>query len=673
MLILEKEKISNDSKDIQANLLKRIKILKNNFKRSQAQSIDFELKLQHQKEKNACDISWKSKMAKLNGENVSLNIQIESLVQEREKNKLEYQKLFNSIKMTRGQHQQEVNELIENVNQKTYAYGDVRAKNKDLLMTISKLKAKLKIAKKEKNVNTKSKRISQNQSLHVLHLKMRVVSSSSVRRPESKNTNLKKRVLLNTKSKSTSKDVKETQSSVTLVSNKCDTLNSNLSKSNTHVLKVKTVNAMNDGSNHVCVSCGTDVFMISHDKCVARYALSSNSRVKRALFTSHVAAKSSKLGATPVIAKSRFSVATPPKATNKVSRASSLSDLARPLDFCFGNDHFTAITGYGDYVQGNLKICHVYYVKGLEHNLFSVGQFCNGDLEVAFRSNTCYIRNLEGENLLTSSRDSALYTISISEMAASSPVCLMSKATSTKSWLWHRRLSHLNFGTINHLTKQDLVDGLPKFKYDKDHLCSACEQEKSKKATLSPKLVPSIKSKLELIHMDLYRPMRVESSNPKGPGFNCSNFQDSLEDSNVISSKEDLDNLFGPLYKEYYETRTTKVSDNFATNTLNNEDTYSSSSIIIEDHEAPQLVSLLEELITNEPSTSVSNNHSNKLVQEAIAELKGNTFINPFHTPMLEKLNHLLHTRIHQICTNSTKTIAQFIYGKELSIRASDW
>ncbi|GKA93867.1 retrovirus-related pol polyprotein from transposon TNT 1-94 [Tanacetum coccineum] len=137
------------------------------------------------------------------------------------------------------------------------------------------------------------------------------------------------------------------------------------------------------------------------------------------------------------------------------------------------------------------------------------------NIEVAFHSNTCYVRNLEGEDLLTGSRDSNLYTIFNSEMAASSLVCLMSKATLTKSWLWHRRLSHLNFDTNNHLNKQDLVDGLLKFKYDKDHLCSACEQEKSKKATLSPKLVPSIKSKLELIHMDLYRPMRVESIKDK--------------------------------------------------------------------------------------------------------------------------------------------------------------
>ncbi|GJY57677.1 retrovirus-related pol polyprotein from transposon TNT 1-94 [Tanacetum coccineum] len=147
----------------------------------------------------------------------------------------------------------------------------------------------------------------------------------------------------------------------------------------------------------------------------------------------------------------------------------------------FRNDHFAAITGYGDYVQGNLTICHVYYVEGLGDNLFSVGQFCEGDLE----------------------------------MANSSPVCLMSRATSTKSWLWHRRLSHLNFGTTNQLTSHDLVNGLSKLKYHKNHLCSAYEQGKSKKASLPSKLVPSTKSKLELLHMDLCGPMRVASINGK--------------------------------------------------------------------------------------------------------------------------------------------------------------
>nr|GEU30413.1 retrotransposon protein, putative, unclassified [Tanacetum cinerariifolium] len=109
---------------------------------------------------------------------------------------------------------------------------------------------------------------------------------------------------------------------------------------------------------------------------------------------------------------------------------------------------------------------------GLGDNLFLVGQFCDGDLEVAFHSNTCYVWNLEGDNLLTDSRESNLYTIFISELATSSLVCLIYKATSTKSGLWHRRLSHLNFGSVNQLMTKDLVDGLSKFKYDKDYLCS---------------------------------------------------------------------------------------------------------------------------------------------------------------------------------------------------------
>ncbi|GKF97649.1 integrase, catalytic region, zinc finger, CCHC-type containing protein, partial [Tanacetum coccineum] len=103
----------------------------------------------------------------------------------------------------------------------------------------------------------------------------------------------------------------------------------------------------------------------------------------------------------------------------------------------------------------------------------------------------------------------------ISDMAASSPVCLMSKATSTKSWLWHRKLLHLNFGTINDLTRLDLVAGLPKFKYGKDHLCFACERGKRTKASHPPKLVSSDHSKLELLHIDLCGPIRVGSINGK--------------------------------------------------------------------------------------------------------------------------------------------------------------
>nr|GFA24008.1 retrovirus-related Pol polyprotein from transposon TNT 1-94 [Tanacetum cinerariifolium] len=123
----------------------------------------------------------------------------------------------------------------------------------------------------------------------------------------------------------------------------------------------------------------------------------------------------------------------------------------------FGNDHVVKIMGYGDYKIGNVTISRVYFVEGLGHNLFSVGQFCDSDLEVSFRQHTCFIRNLDGVNLLTGSRGTNLYSLSLGDMMASSHICLLSKASKTKSWLWHRRLSHLNFGAINHLAKQGLV------------------------------------------------------------------------------------------------------------------------------------------------------------------------------------------------------------------------
>ncbi|GJS30831.1 hypothetical protein Tco_0491451 [Tanacetum coccineum] len=155
LLKVELEKSSSDSRDIQANLLKRIKILENDFQRLQDQSIAFELKLQHQKEKMACDVSWKAKLCTLHDENVLLKHQVKSTVKERENIKLEFQRLFNSVKATRVQHQNKLNEMVEKVSQKTYDYAKVRAQNQDLLMTIYVLKSKLRTIDKGKHVNTK--------------------------------------------------------------------------------------------------------------------------------------------------------------------------------------------------------------------------------------------------------------------------------------------------------------------------------------------------------------------------------------------------------------------------------------------------------------------------------------------------------------------------------------
>ncbi|GKB91629.1 putative ribonuclease H-like domain-containing protein [Tanacetum coccineum] len=152
----------------------------------------------------------------------------------------------------------------------------------------------------------------------------------------------------------------------------------------------------------------------------------------------------------------------------------------------FGNNQIAKIMGYGDYQIGNITISRVYYVEGLGHNLFSVG-----------------------------SRETNLYTLSIGNMMASSLICLLSKASKTKSWLWHRRLSHLNFGAINHLAKNGLVRGLPKLKFEKDHLYLACAMGKSKKQSHKPKSEDTNQEKLYLLHMDLCGPMRVASINRK--------------------------------------------------------------------------------------------------------------------------------------------------------------
>nr|GEV03988.1 hypothetical protein [Tanacetum cinerariifolium] len=132
----------------------------------------------------------------------------------------------------------------------------------------------------------------------------------------------------------------------------------------------------------------------------------------------------------------------------------------------FGNDQFELILGYGDLVQGNVTINGVYYFECLNHNLFSVGQFCDADLEVAFRKSTCFVRDLQGNDLLTDNRGSDLYTISLQESTSSTPLCLMAKASPTQA---------------------------------------------EKRSSFKSKAVPSSKGRLNLLHMDLCGPMQAEA------------------------------------------------------------------------------------------------------------------------------------------------------------------
>nr|GEX21536.1 integrase, catalytic region, zinc finger, CCHC-type, peptidase aspartic, catalytic [Tanacetum cinerariifolium] len=193
--------------------------------------------------------------------------------------------------------------------------------------------------------------------------------------------------------------------------------------------------------------------------------------------------------------------------------------LKRKLNEALGQlahkDTFALILGYGYLVQRNVTINRVYYVESLNHILFLVGQFCDADLEVAFRKSTCFVRDLQGNDLLNGNHGSDLYTISLQESTSSTPLCLMAKATPTQAWLWHRRLSHLNFDYINLLSKKDIVIGLPKLKFVKDQLCSSCEMSKAKRSSFKSNAIPSSKRRLNLLHMDLCGPMRVASINGK--------------------------------------------------------------------------------------------------------------------------------------------------------------
>nr|GEW57927.1 hypothetical protein [Tanacetum cinerariifolium] len=326
------------------------------------------------------------------------------------------------------------------------------------------------------------------------------------------------------------------------------------------VVDTKTTSSVTNSVSNVnsdlkCASCNGCLFSDNHDACVVTYINSVNASIKSKSVKTPVKRKVWKptgwtftlVGNVCPLTRIATTTIVPPRdpilivnntdkpvvtlvysrktkaANKKVLVCTSTISKSLLVNFVqkflgtvkFGNDHVTKIMGYGDYQIGNVTISRVYYVEGLGHNLFSVGQFCDSDLEVAFRQHTCFIRNLDGVDLLTGSRGNNLYTLSLQDMMASSPICFLSKASKTKSWLWHCRLSHLNFGAINHLARQGLVRGLLKLKFEKDHLCLACVIGKSTKKTHKLKSEDTNQEKLYLLHMDLCGPIRVESVNGK--------------------------------------------------------------------------------------------------------------------------------------------------------------
>nr|GEU43161.1 hypothetical protein [Tanacetum cinerariifolium] len=175
---------------------------------------------------------------------------------------------------------------------------------------------------------------------------------------------------------------------------------------------------------------------------------------------------------------------------------------------------FIVNSGCSKHMTGNLKLLTNFVEQFLGTVKFGNDQIAPiigyGDLK-----STCYIRDLKGNDLLTGSCGTDLYSITLQDTSTPTPIFFMAKATSSQAWLWHRHLLHLNFDTIILLLKYDIMTGLPKLKFIKDHLYSSCELGKAKRKSFKTKNTPSSKRRLQILYMDLCSPMTVESFNGK--------------------------------------------------------------------------------------------------------------------------------------------------------------
>ena len=150
----------------------------------------------------------------------------------------------------------------------------------------------------------------------------------------------------------------------------------------------------------------------------------------------------------------------------------------------FGDDSKGFTTGYGNLEIGNVIIENISLVDGLKHNLLSISQFCDKGYNVDFRKERCLISNRKDEKLaLQGVRKGNLFIADLSSSSNGEVRCFYNKASSEQSWLWHKKLSHLNFKTMNSLVKRELVRGLPQMEFYQEGLYEACEKGKSKKAS----------------------------------------------------------------------------------------------------------------------------------------------------------------------------------------------
>ncbi|GJR72450.1 retrovirus-related pol polyprotein from transposon TNT 1-94 [Tanacetum coccineum] len=481
--------------------------------------------------------------------NIELDHRVSKLIAENEHLKQTYKQLYDSIKPTRIRSKEQCDALVSQVNQKSVEISDlnVSLQEKDLVITalkndLRKLKGKASVDNVEETTILRET-VEQGKSQNPLNNSLDSAC------------NTKKDKIQQTPSSTQKNKVESHPKTV-----KSSLKNKNCfvePKGNAHVQHSK----LHANSEHLCVKCNGCMLSDNHDLCVLDFSNDVNARTKYKsvknsskrkvwkptgkVFTNirytwrptsrtfTIVGNACPLTRITTTAEVPFRKPTAlesdtpkPVVTLVYSRKPGKSKTNVPISKTKIIKSISAnkkepSKSWGSIVSdvpsSSLDKCRSskLFSEGLGHNLFFVGQFYDSNLEVAFRQHTCFIRNLEGVDLLIGSRGNNLYTLSLGDKMASSPICLLSKALKTKSWLWHRRLSYLNFGAINHLARHGLVRGLPKLMFENDHLCSACAMGKSKKKPYKPKSEDINQEKFYLLHMDLCGPMRVASVDGK--------------------------------------------------------------------------------------------------------------------------------------------------------------
>nr|GEV10729.1 integrase, catalytic region, zinc finger, CCHC-type, peptidase aspartic, catalytic [Tanacetum cinerariifolium] len=514
-------------------------------------------------------------MEKLEHENVSLDFQVQSLIKECDNVKAEYQRLFDSIKKTRSQTQKEIDELIAHVSEKTYTYGAIRAKNQNLLFIISELKTRLKNVKKGKSVNTKFDTTNGSQTpLCVTPIKKHAFQKKTNVSKIEGNHVVSKPVTLQT---SPDKQSKANSSKNVIAPGMYKVVTSQ--ESQTHNVKSGLSSTGMNAASSVRRSMNRD----SHDKNIV-LANSKNLAKKVAVY----------------VRKN--------KQTDNIS-ANVISNKENVIDVDVANASKAKNLLCFSCMQNVLILCHD---KCLANHRLNMHSNARRTLSTKSRtpksSDTTYV-------VLKTSCSSEKPFVSVKKWVVEFPIYpyVVSPCVTDLTWLMVFQSSNMK----------------------KDHLCSACERGKSKKASHPPNLVSSDNSKLELLHMDLCGPMRImetihvkfdeltamasehDSLEPELQRFN--NHNSSAEPMNT-TSKEDLDNLFGLMFEEYFGKKSSDTPINFAAQpTQLHEDSPSTTSITIDENEAP-----LIETTSDEQTSPISLTEADELHQEDSADFDGN-------------------------------------------------